>query len=129
MRVIFTISLTFILSVLLNCRSAPIYNAEHIPISPRDTATIEEIAEAIWSAGRRLGWKVEKIKPGESLARLKIRSHSATVKILFNTQEFSIIYLNSKNLDQDDGEIHENYNVWIKRLEEKIRNEIGFRLP
>lgn len=114
---------------LMGCTSAPIYNAENIPISPRESATDEEISEAIWSAGRRLGWRVDKVRPGEMRASLDIRSHSATVNIVYSHSNFSIHHTASENLDEDDGEIHENYNVWIKRLENKIQDEVSFRLP
>jgi hypothetical protein len=129
MRIFFWIVLSLILAIVTGCRSAPIYNAEHIAISPRVSATDEDISEAIWSAGRRLGWQVNKIRPGEMQATIDMRSHSATVKILYNHSIFSIHHISSKNLDEDDGEIHENYNIWIKRLEKKIQDEISFRLP
>jgi len=47
------------------CRTAPIYNARHIPISPRSSATEEEIEKTIWYAGRRLDWRISKVHPGE----------------------------------------------------------------
>jgi hypothetical protein len=93
------------------------------------SATDEDISEAIWSAGRRLGWRVNKIRSGEMRATREIRLHSASVNIRYNHSNFSIHYIKSENLDEEDGEIHENYNVWIKRLENKIQDEISFRLP
>lgn len=115
--------------VLSGCTTAQIYNAEHIPISPRSSATEEEISEAIWLAGRREGWRIDKTQPGEMRGTKEIRSHFMTVKILYDRSNFSIYYVSSANLKEKEGEIHKNYNVWIKRLENKIQNEISFRLP
>ena len=111
------------------CRTAPIYNAIHIPISPRPSATDEEIEKTIWYAGRRLDWRISKVHSGELHGVFRKREHSATVAIPYNKMQFSILYLDSENLDYDDDEIHVNYNIWIKRLAEQIQNEINFRLP
>ncbi len=123
------ISILFVILLLNACRTAPIYNAENIPISPRASATDEDISETIWVAGRRLGWQIEKIKPGEMRGVFKIKTHSATVSIPYDRTQFSILYKDSENLDYDGNEIHKNYNVWIQRLVGKIQHEIDFRLP
>ena len=52
-----------------------------------------------------------------------------TVAIPYNKNQFSILYLESENLDYDGKKIHVNYNIWIKRLADQIQNEIDFRLP
>ena len=98
------------------CRTAPIYNARHIPISPRPSATEEEIEKTIWYAGRRLNWHINKVRPGEMQGVFRKRDHTATVAIPYNKTQFSILYLDSENLDYDGNEIHVNYNIWIKRL-------------
>ncbi len=117
------------LVLLCGCRSAPIYNAKDVSISPRMSASEEEIAEAIWSAGRRLGWQTEIVSDGNIKAVRHIRDHSATVSIRYSRTSFDIYYVNSENLDYDGQSIHENYNIWISRLAKKIQNEIEFRLP
>ena len=111
------------------CKTAPIYNARDISISPRSSATEEEIEKTIWYAGRRLDWRISKVHPGEMQGVFRKRDHTATVAIPYNKTQFSILYLDSENLDYDGDEIHVNYNIWIKRLAEQIQNEIGFRLP
>ncbi len=129
-KITYKSGLVLLFALILNaCRTAPIYSATNIPTSPRPSATDEEISEAIWSAGRRLGWRIEKIKPGEMRGIYKIRTHEAVVAIYYDKTHFSIEYLNSVNLDYDGNEIHVNYNVWIHKLEQKIHNEISFRLP
>ena len=118
-----------ILILLSGCRSAPIYNAKDVSISPRLSASEEEIAEAIWSAGRRLGWSIKQVGEWKIKAVKHIRSHSLTVSIHYSKTAFDILYVDSENLNFDGQNIHENYNVWVRRLEERIQNEIEFRLP
>ena len=119
----------FLIFILNACRTAPIYNANHIPISPRSSATIEEGEKTIWYAGRRLDWQINKVHEGEMRGVFRKGGHTMTVAIPYNKTQFSILYLDSENLNYDDGEIHVNYNIWIKRLAEQIQNEINFRLP
>ena len=117
--------LTLILSA---CRTAPIYNARHIPISPDPSATEEDIENAIWSAGRRLDWRIKKIRHGEMRGVYKKPTYTATVSIPYDRTQFSIIYVGSENLEYDGREIHENYNVWIQRLADQIKNYIEYPL-
>ena len=107
----------------------PLYNAKGVVISPRFSASEEEIAEAIWSAGRRLGWKIEGVGEWKIKAVKHIRSHSLAVSIHYSKTAFDITYFDSENLGFDGQNIHKNYNFWIHQLEEKIQNEIEFRLP
>jgi len=118
-----------VLVLLSGCRSAPVYNPKGISISPRPSASKEEIAEAIWSAGRRDGWQIEKVGEWKLKAVKRIRNHSATISIHYSKNTLDISYVDSDNLDFDGQNIHENYNVWIHRLTEKIQNEMRFRLP
>ena len=118
--------ITFVFSA---CRTAPIYNARHIPITPRPSATEEEIEKAIWSASRRLDWLIKNVRPGELQGVYRKQTHKATVSIPYDRTQFSILYVDSENLDYDGSNIHVNYNVWIQRLADQIQNEIDFRLP
>ncbi len=119
-----------ILVLFSGCQTtAPIYNAKNISISPRHSASNEEIAEAIWSAARRRGWKTEIVGKWKIKAVKHIRSHSLTVSINYSKSSFDINYIDSNNLKFDGSNIHKNYNIWIHQLEESIQNEIKFRLP
>ena len=123
-------TLIMLLVMLCGCQTtAPLYNAKNISISPRLSASNEEIAEAIWSAARRQGWKTERVGDRKIKAVKHIRSHSLTVSINYSKSSFDIIYIDSNNLKFDGSNIHKNYNIWIHQLEESIQNEIKFRLP
>ena len=118
-----------VLIMLSACRSAPVYTANDVSISPNASASEEEIAEVIWSAARRLGWQTKKVGEWKIKAVKQIRNHSLTVSIPYSKNAFSIIYVDSENLDYDGQTIHVNYNVWVSRLEQRIQKEIEFRLP
>ncbi len=61
---------------------------------------------------------------------LRYNKHSATVIIEYDAYHFEIIYKNSENFayDHEDQSIHPNYNSWVKKLEQKIKREIEYRL-
>ncbi len=118
--------IVFLTLILSACRTAPIYNAKHIPISPDPSATEQDIEKAIWSAGRRLDWRIKKIRQGEMRGVYKKPTYTATVSIPYDRTQFSIIYVGSENLEYDGHEIHENYNVWIQRLADQIQNYIEY---
>ena len=52
-------------------------------------------------------------------------SYSASVTITYTRKSYSIQYLSSTgNLQYGPGEIHENYNNWVKNLDNAIRREM-----
>ena len=60
------------------------------------------------------------VRPGVIRATLHLRTHVAVTEITYNEQVFSIIYVDSTNLDYDGTSIHKNYNGWIQNLERAI---------
>ena len=104
------------------CRLAPRYDATNTLRTPA-SARLSDASEAIFRAGRKLGWEVEIVRPGELMATLRHHGHVAVVDITHDLHRFQIRYRNSQNLLVDGDRIHENYNVWIQRLEAKIREE------
>ncbi len=108
---------------IVGCRTAPIYNVSSSPLVYDETATLEDVSEAIWRAGRKLGWEMEAIRPGEMEGTLRIRHHIAVVTVTYNTRSFSIRYKQSENLLHDGASIHRRYNLWIRKLDARIRNE------
>ena len=49
-----------------------------------------------------------------------MRKHTAVVEIPYSARSYSILYKSSANLDEGDGQIHNNYNGWIKNLAKGI---------
>lgn len=121
------IGLVIILSAFLmlsGCKSAPIYNIEQAPISENHSS--EELSKAIKRAGASLGWRMKDEAPGEIIGTLILRKHMAKVKIKFNSENYSINYLDSRQLDFNGTNIHSNYNGWIQNLDRNIKAQIDF---
>lgn len=111
--------------VVAGCRTAPIYNVEHAPVTTnKPHASLDDVEKAIVRAGAGLGWQMRKIKPGLIDGTLYLRSHVAEVSIPYSTQEYSIRYKNSQNLNYQAGQIHKNYNSWVQNLDNAIRSEL-----
>lgn len=114
-----------LICVLSACRTlVPVDDVVDRPLATAPaSATSADVGEAIWRAGRKLGWEIEREAPGTLRGVLRIRSHSAAVAITHDMRRFSIRYIESANLRYDGNRIHPNYNVWVERLAAKIRAE------
>ncbi len=111
---------------LAGCRTAPIYNATDVAIATplgRQALTLDQVGAVIVSAGSSLGWAVQIVKPGDAMATLHLRGHTAVVEIPYSTTTFSIIYKSSDNLNYDASRnyIHSNYNGWVTNLRSAIQ--------
>ena len=106
------------------CRSlTPIYQVERAPLQASADATLDDASEAIWRAGRKLGWEIEEESPGVQNGTLRLRGHVAVVRIEHDTKVFSIHDVKTENLRRNGDRIHPNYNGWIRFLEDKIEAE------
>lgn len=101
-------------------RDEPIKNPTGIPISwnADGKPTLERIQRAIIAGCAQRGWACQAKEPGEIRAVLHLRQHMAEALIAFNTDSFSISYVNSTELRYDAAEktIHRKYNQWIANL-------------
>lgn len=105
------------------CRTAPIRDRLDQPLFVNGPPSLERSAEAIWRAGRKLGWQVEPVAPGVERGTLRLRSHVAVVRIEHDETRFSVRYEASENLLASDGEIHDRYNAWVDNLVARIAQE------
>ncbi|HEY8155980.1 MAG TPA: hypothetical protein VII72_17760 [Myxococcota bacterium] len=113
-----------LLGLLVGCRTAPIQDVVDAPLPLRcSEATTDDVDEAIWRAGRKLDWKIDRIGPGDLRGSLRFKRHVAVVSLTHHDGYLSIHYLESQNLRQDGGEIHRNYNVLVQRLLTQIQQE------
>ncbi len=113
------------LLLLAACRMAPVYNQQTTPSEAPPDATLERVTKAIKQAGLNLGWRMTEEEPGRIIGTLNLRRHQAVVEILFDTESYSITYLDSTNLKYDGAEIHQNYNSWIRNLSNAIYAQIS----
>ena len=111
-----------LLFVLTGCGAAAVYNIQNNPVVVKKSTTNDNVYSAIKKAGLSLGWIVSKVKDGEAIAKINLRTHQAIVKIVYNKKDYSITYESSINLKYDatKNTIHNNYNGWIQNLERAI---------
>lgn len=111
-----------IVLALAGCSSVPVQNTSgNVPPG----LTADAVREAIEAGATLRRWGVREESPGKLVATLDVRGkHSATVEITYDTTSYHITYRDSRNLDYDGEEIHENYNAWVAKLDKSIRNEL-----
>lgn len=112
---------------LAACRMSPLVNVEMAPLGAPPHATLDQVGEAIEAACVSLGWRLASQESGQVSAELSVANgkHRATVDITYDTKIFSIIYLDSYNLNYNVERsvtyIHPNYLVWVDRLKSEIQ--------
>ncbi|MDD3324027.1 MAG: hypothetical protein PHN38_02755 [Sulfurospirillaceae bacterium] len=113
--------------VFLGCGVAQVYNVNGNAINANKQATLEDVQKAITRAGGGLGWIMKKVSENEMQGTLMLRKHVAVVSIKHTTQDYSINYVSSTNLDYSPTEntIHSNYNGWIQNLNKAIQVQLG----
>lgn len=108
------------------CRTSPVRNVDEMAYTTDSKDyTMEQVADAIIRAGSGLGWNMQKTGPGELTGTLFLRSHMAKVRIPYDADSYSILYVDSSNLKYDDGKIHSNYNSWVQNLSNAIQGQLS----
>ncbi len=103
-----------------NNKYKPIYDVENKSINKK-YENIQQISQKILNVGDKTNWVMSKQKEGFILAKVVRRVHTAIVRIDYTLDSYSIKYITSTNLGADTHyNIHNNYNIWIKELEEGI---------
>jgi hypothetical protein len=112
---------------LFACRTAPLYQPDHVAHGAPAGATLEQVAKSIREAGFSLGWAMREEGPGLIRGVLDRRRHRAEVEVSFDTQQFSIRHVASENLRYEaaEGTIHKGYNQWVLNLERRIIQRTG----
>ena len=107
-------------------RDQPVYKAESVPIltGSGKSLSFEEVKTAIIRSAISRGWTVKEGVPGELVATISPRQHTAIVDIKFTEKYFSISYRDSTALRYNGSTIHRNYNKWVKALEQDIQRRI-----
>ena len=108
---------------LFGCaRQAPIKTLENIPVSYN--VPILAVENAILEAGDERGWLMTVTRFGVIEGILLVRSHEVLIEITYDAKEYSIKYLNSKNLNYKNGLIHPKYNSWTQDLRMDIHRKL-----
>lgn len=103
-------------------RCAPIQNVADaaVPSLSGKALSSDEVRKAIMRAGSTLGWQMNAGAPGKITGTLNVRKHTAVVEIPYSSRSYSINYKSSVNLNEEEGQIHNNYNGWVKNLARSI---------
>ena len=103
-------------------RCAPIQNVTDAPVPSASGKALssDEVRKAIMRAGTTLGWQMNANAPGKIMGTLNVRKHTAVVEIPYSSRNYSINYRSSVNLNEEEGQIHNNYNGWVKNLARSI---------
>ncbi len=107
-----------------SCAQAPVQNIDDEAIVSRSALLLDEVETAILKAGRIRGWKMKPVEPGHIVATLDIRKHQAVADILYDTDNYSIHYRDSTNLEYDGNNINRHYNRWIVNLSIDIQRAL-----
>ncbi|MEI7238956.1 hypothetical protein ACIPSX_17725 [Pectobacterium sp. CHL-2024] len=103
-------------------RTVPV---ENVTQSIAGQHTTEQVKNAIIEAGQKRRWAMNQAYAGAIDGRLVQRSHVANVRITYSQTSYSISYVGSENLLAGGGNIHRNYNKWVKSLDREIQLKLA----
>jgi hypothetical protein len=86
-------------------------------------ASEDRIDEAIWRAGRKQSWEIEKIESGRLRGTRRWKRHAAVVSIAHDGRQLRIAYEDSENLRHQGDKIHRSYDMVVERLVASIERE------
>lgn len=66
-------------------------------------------------------WRMKTESVGVIDGRYISRGHMAHIRINYTANGYRINYVDSENLNADNGKIHRNYNRWINNLDHDIQ--------
>lgn len=125
--IVLSILLAIFLSACNTSRPLTNLNDHNIEYLVDNGETLEDVKLSILRAGQSLGWEMTPLKPGLIRGKLNLRAHTAVVKIPYSMKSYSIIYVDSVNLDYDGKNIHRSYPRWVNNLKVKIDDFIASR--
>jgi hypothetical protein len=106
---------------------SPVLNVEHAPIiAPAGgPQALPVVHDAIIRALIARTWVVDADEPQSITASVSRSGHSATVRIVYGTNSYSIQHAGSSpGLKFDGVMIHKRYNHWVDRLRASIDQEL-----
>ncbi len=99
----------------LGCQNDRVYDVEFAILPSDPSWSLDDMTSAIQRSGARRGWDMRIVAPGKIEGRLRRPNRKALVDITYKSDEFSIQYRDSENLEFKDGRIHPAYNRWVTR--------------
>jgi hypothetical protein len=116
--------LGLLVGLTVGCRTEVRRDVRDVPLSGAcAAATVDEIDAAIWRAGRKVGWQIDRVEPGVLWGTWRWKHHAAVVSIVHRGGRLGIRYEWSQNLLAEDDRIHRSYNRMVERLVARIQAE------
>lgn len=120
------LSLFFLIVIVGGCRSpVPVANVSNEPFfAATKNADLDLVTQAILEVGKERKFRMELIAPGHIEAVYVKRNVRAVMDIKYTTENFSITYQDSSNLNYDraTNTISAHYNKWVNTLKTDISN-------
>ncbi len=112
---------------LASCdRNQPLENVQNASFKASQNATLDQMTDAIVTAGTARGWTMTPQDPGNVRGDILVRGkHKVVVDVLYDAEKFSIVYVASDGMNYQlrNGQprIHPSYMKWIKYLRQDIQ--------
>jgi hypothetical protein len=124
-----SLGLTILLSLLFlsACsRIQPIENVNGQKVPSGLSA--KQVSSAIFQACNYREWNCSEISSNEIKASYTSHGHTAVVSVKYNADMYSINYVSSENLMEQNGKINRNYNRWVNNLNHDIQSYLSKEL-
>ena len=113
-----------VLLFIVACKTTqPIYNVAEKTIAA-GTMDASKVKQAILNAAKFKRWSVKEESDNRIVLAINVRRHYAEIAVDYSESSYGITYSDSQVLDHKNGQIHRNYNKWIKLLEQEIDREL-----
>jgi hypothetical protein len=117
--------LTVVLSVLVvaaaaQARSAAMLKYEDVIVESDKPLTTEQVKKVILTAASQRRWTASERDKNRIRLSYSRGKHSAVIDVVYSAKKYSIVYVDSSNLNFEGGSIHPTYNSWVKSLKEGI---------
>ncbi|MEX2451660.1 MAG: hypothetical protein WD407_12455 [Rhodospirillales bacterium] len=85
----------------------------------------DDLDKAVIKAATMRGWVARVISSGLLRAEIAKRRHRAAIEIRISQNALSIKNISTENLTDEDGQVHRNYNRWVRNLESDIKTVVA----
>ncbi|MFV3371576.1 hypothetical protein ACNFH5_25690 [Pseudomonas sp. NY15435] len=124
-RLIRSIILCVATVLVIGCTGRAVLNVDQ-SLPPDSRRTTAQVQEAIHKALAEQKWTLQQDNGSVIYAQITVRErHHAEISIPYSSQQYSIKLRSSSGLDEENGQIHRNYNNWVTILNEKIQQNLG----
>jgi hypothetical protein len=117
--------LTVMLSVLViaaaaYARSSPMVTYQDVVVQSDKALTLEQVKKAILQAASQRHWTASERDKNRIRLSYSRGKHSAVIDVAYTSKKYSILYVDSTNLNYEGTSIHPTYNGWVTSLKQGI---------